>query len=262
MGLARRITRGGGERTAIKELRNSQYPQLSLKAANLPTPERISFDNNIQVCRIESFDQPTRLANRINLINSFKRADKGNGIQLTYPIQSSFSQVMDSPTISNYGRTKITQNSLTSYNINYSLIQFTFNSVTSFIGINPRFNVGISMDVNANFNQYSYSGVNVLEPSLRTLLNGGVLSARTFVKTDITHSVVFNLNNKSTNRLTQIRTAASSVFLNSVTDTNSSSLNGLLLQGAGVFRGGLQYFNTNTNQHRNAQWLLNQRTQY
>lgn len=89
MGLARRITRGGGERTAIKELRSSQYPQLGLSTSIIPDAVNTSVvGTEVIAIRVNSTYKPCIInsdyfastGRRAYSYINFKKSENGFGI--------------------------------------------------------------------------------------------------------------------------------------------------------------------------------------
>lgn len=282
MGLARKITRGGGERTAIKELRSSQYPQSGLSSS-------ITFDavnttvvgTEVIAIKVDSAYNPhiinsdnayhNGLRTALPYINT-KKGESGFGLNWSkiVPPQSLFVQPVFSQSIStNYKRIPEYYASKITYVFSGYINSLRFPIVTNYAD----HVIGISYNASVFITNFGYPRQN-----FKVRGNGCPLGTEGIIQTNFTtsdKSIKGNIANVgiSKNELYHDTNNTRSVFnSNNVLPTagipNSNgivvpySVNTIMRFGGVEPYIRLIYGQTNTNQNANAAWLANQKTQY
>lgn len=258
--MFRKLTRGIGEKTQIRTVRTSNYPQVGLKELKLPTPEAVGNAASLTKFSNNSFDNPVRLTANNTL---YKKADKGNGLQrLDYNATSTANSWLDSPANKFKGKATSLMDTITSFGESEQL-----NRQRSFAVVSPRFSVTpqFSFSPGSTIRRVVGSGAlfDIENAFFYELFKGGVVSSFVRILNNMAHNNFVSGHPRLRSSMLTRVAGSQSIFFNEILiDLVSQNKSALALIGSVKYFGDIKYFQINTNQHRNAAWLLSQKTQY
>lgn len=275
MVLARSITRGMGERTQAKELRNSKYPQLGLSSSiTFDAVNTAVINSEIIGIRVNSFYKPciinsdsVRLGNRPSV--AYMNIKKGeNGYGITYK-QKALNVAFVPTIVSIAGSAKFIPESylaqpsfvfsgnVNSYlnppangNSTYTDSLLTFLFLSNIYSMNlgyPRTTVGINTNSNPFGNEFLISS---------NFLCSGLYKSH-LVKQGKNNFHVWS--NTTQSSIPVIATTGIPLTSQIIPQYDINTII-RIIESEPYVR--LLYSQTNTNQNGNAAWLVNQKTQY